>query len=221
MPVEPVRTDDKLRDDSSAAAQFLRSAQLPAKTNVRRQGLPTTTTQGSTGYVSDYAPLAQLKTLKDATRERLFTLVAAAHNNGVPSKGALRQNGGTRILEITDGTSNTTLYSEAGGRDRQWFGDGTNTNLPAGTTGPIWADSDNRLTVTGTNNEGHDTSTNSGTCAINCNNLNGDVYSFHTGGANVSFADGSVRFVNQNVTIQVLSNLVTKSGGEVVDPSSF
>jgi prepilin-type N-terminal cleavage/methylation domain-containing protein/prepilin-type processing-associated H-X9-DG protein len=195
-----------------------------AKTNILGGKVYPTTNSTSTGVVSDYAPLAQVKTNKDANGAEIAyanTLVAAAHNNAAPSKGALRQNGGTRILEITDGTSNTTLYSEAGGRDLQWFGDGTSTALPAGTTGPIWADSDNRLTVTGTGNEGHDTNTTSGTCAMNCNNLSGDIYSFHTGGANIGFADGSVRFVGQSITIVTLSALVTKSGGEVVDPTSF
>jgi prepilin-type N-terminal cleavage/methylation domain-containing protein/prepilin-type processing-associated H-X9-DG protein len=186
---------------------------------------PTTTNaQGTTGFVSDYAPIAQVKTTKDANGAEIAytnTLVAAAHNNGVPSKGAMRQNGGTRIMELTDGTSTTTLYSEAGGRDKQWYGDGSSGNLPAGTTGPIWADSDNRITVTGTENLGHDTSTKSGTCAMNCNNLNGDIFSFHTGGANIGFADGSVRFVSQNVTIQILSALVTKAGGEVIDSSAY
>jgi prepilin-type N-terminal cleavage/methylation domain-containing protein/prepilin-type processing-associated H-X9-DG protein len=197
-----------------------------AKTNVLGGKVYPTTNNSlpTTGYVSDYAPIAQVKTSKDANGAEIAytnTLVATAHNNGVPSKGALRQNGGTRITEITDGTSNTTLYSEAGGRDKQWFGDGTSGNLPDGTTGPIWADSDNRITVTGTNNEGHDTATTAGTCAINCNNLNGDVFSFHTGGANVGFADGSVHFITQSVSIQTLSALVTKAGGEVIDSTVF
>lgn len=197
-----------------------------AKTNVLGGKVypSTNNVNPSTGFVSDYAPLAQVKTTKDSSGAEngyFNSLVAAAHNNGIPSKGALRQNGGTRIMELTDGTSMTTLYSEAGGRDKQWFGDGTSRNLPDGATGPIWADSDNRLTVTGTGNEGHDTATTSGTCAMNCNNLNGDIFSFHTGGANIGFADGSVRFVSQSVTIQTLAALVTKSGGEVVDSNSF
>jgi prepilin-type N-terminal cleavage/methylation domain-containing protein/prepilin-type processing-associated H-X9-DG protein len=53
------------------------------------------------------------------------------------------------------------------------------------------------------------------------NNLAGDPYSFHTSGVNVGFADGSVRFISQSVTIQVLSALVTKAGGEVIDLTSF
>jgi prepilin-type N-terminal cleavage/methylation domain-containing protein/prepilin-type processing-associated H-X9-DG protein len=176
----------------------------------------------STGWTSDYAPLAQVKTAKDASGAEIAyanPLVAAAYP-GIPSKGAMRQNGPTRILEITDGTSTTTLYSEAGGRDRQCFTGGTCVAYDATKiTGPIWADSDNRLTVTGTDPTGT-TSFGTGPCAMNCNNLQGDIYSFHSGGANIGFADGSVRFVSQSITIQVLAALVTKAGGEVI-PADF
>jgi len=77
----------------------------------------------STGWTSDYAPLTQVKTKKDSGGAE----IAAANPllvplyNGPPSKGAMKQNGETRILEISDGTSNTTLYSEAGGRTQQYF----------------------------------------------------------------------------------------------------
>jgi prepilin-type N-terminal cleavage/methylation domain-containing protein/prepilin-type processing-associated H-X9-DG protein len=56
----------------------------------------------------------------------------------------------------------------------------------------------------------------SGTCVMNCDNQSGDIYSFHTGGANVCFADGSVRFVRESIDINVLVSLVTRGGGEVI-----
>jgi prepilin-type N-terminal cleavage/methylation domain-containing protein/prepilin-type processing-associated H-X9-DG protein len=179
----------------------------------------------STGWASDYAPLAQVKTTKDGSgAEIAYTnpLVAAAYPPGtIPSKGAMRQNGPTSMLEITDGTSNTTLYSEAGGRNRQYYTGGANIAYDqTSITGPIWADSDNRLTVTGTSPDGMG-SFGTGPCAMNCNNLQGDIYSFHTLGANIAFADGSVRFVRQSVTIAVLAAMVTKAGGEVIDANSF
>jgi prepilin-type N-terminal cleavage/methylation domain-containing protein/prepilin-type processing-associated H-X9-DG protein len=172
-----------------------------------------------TGFTADYAPLCQVKTIKDPLGNEIGfanPLVAA----GVPwagggSKGAMRQNGKTRLLEITDGTSNTTLFSEAGGRNLQYYTSGASAPLPSGTTGPIWADSDNRLTITGTDATGQ-AMNGKGPCAMNCNNLNGDIYSFHTGGANVAFCDGSVRFVQQAVTITTLAALVTKGGGEII-----
>ena len=192
-------------------------------TNIYGAKLYPTANINATGWTADYAPMAQVKTAKDSNNvEIAFSnpLVAAAYP-GIPSKGAMSQNGPTRIVEIIDGTSNTTLYSEAAGRDRQCFAGKVCQPYDATkVTGMIWADADNRITVTGTDATGT-TSFGTGATAMNANNLQGDVYSFHTGGANVCFADGSVRFVNQNVKIEILAALVTKTGGEVIDPSSY
>jgi prepilin-type N-terminal cleavage/methylation domain-containing protein/prepilin-type processing-associated H-X9-DG protein len=54
-----------------------------------------------------------------------------------------------------------------------------------------------------------------GPCAINCTNLNGEgLYSFHAGGAQVVLADGSVRFINQNISQFILGALITRNHGE-------
>ena len=42
------------------------------------------------------------------------------------------------------------------------------------------------------------------------------VYAFHPTGANVGMADGSVRFVQQNMSVQTLGELATRAGGELV-----
>jgi prepilin-type processing-associated H-X9-DG protein len=42
------------------------------------------------------------------------------------------------------------------------------------------------------------------------------MYSFHSGGVNVAFADGSVRFVQASVSMTIMSALITKNGGEVI-----
>src|SRR5262249_21112729 len=136
-------------------------------------------------------------------------------------KGGLGQNGTVLIVSIIDGTSNTTLYSEACGRDKQCYaGRKCQAYDATSITGPIWADSDNRLTVTGTDATGQG-GFGTGPCVMNCNNLEGDIYSFHPGGANVCFADGSVRFVRETVTLQVLAALVTANGGETVSPNDY
>jgi prepilin-type processing-associated H-X9-DG protein len=54
-----------------------------------------------------------------------------------------------------------------------------------------------------------------GPCAVNCTN-NQQPYSFHTGGANFLFADGSVHFLQTGMDIRVLAALATRAGGEVV-----
>jgi prepilin-type processing-associated H-X9-DG protein len=184
---------------------------------------PTTKSQ-STGWASDYAPCTQVKTVKNASGAEIGyanPLVAAAYPAGtIPSKGAMRQNGPTRILELSDGTSTTILYGEAGGRTMQWYTSGSAAYDQTKITGPIWADSDNRLTITGTSTDGK-SSIGSGPCAMNCNNLAGDPYAFHPSGANFAFADGSVRFISKSVSITVLAALVTKDGGEVIDSSAY
>jgi prepilin-type N-terminal cleavage/methylation domain-containing protein/prepilin-type processing-associated H-X9-DG protein len=179
----------------------------------------------STGQTSDYAPAVQVKTTKNANGFAIaYTnpLVAAAYPAGtIPSAGAMHQNGQTPIAHITDGTSNTILFSEAAGRTKQWYAGRVSAPYDATKiTGPIWADSDNRITITGTDPTGK-TNFGTGPCAMNCNNLQGDIYAFHTNGANIAFADGSVRFVRESISIATLAALVTKDGGEVIDANSY
>ena len=59
-----------------------------------------------------------------------------------------------------------------------------------------------------------------GPCALNCTNDH-EVYSFHSGGANAVFADGSVHFLPASMSIQTLAALVTRAGGEVPSPSDY
>lgn len=90
----------------------------------------------------------------------------------------------TRIRDITDGTSNTLMTSEASGDFGPWMSGGTATmrsftkqpyiNGPDGIGGP------------------------------------------YPGGCNVGLADGSVRFVSENIDPKVLEALATMAGGEVI-----
>jgi prepilin-type N-terminal cleavage/methylation domain-containing protein/prepilin-type processing-associated H-X9-DG protein len=54
-----------------------------------------------------------------------------------------------------------------------------------------------------------------GTCPMNCTNKE-EIYAFHTGGANVLFADGHVSFISQSINISALCALATSNGGEVI-----
>src|SRR5262249_52711574 len=142
-------------------------------TNIYGGPVYPSTKSTSTGWTADYAPLNQVKTKKDAHGAE----IAPAHPllppgyPGAPRKGAMRQNGTTRIAEILDGTTHTTLYSEAAGRDMQCYAGRTCTAYDnKKITGPIWADSDNRITVTGTDTTGQG-SIGAGPCVMNCNNL--------------------------------------------------
>ena len=99
------------------------------------------------------------------------------------------------------------------GKDKVWQA-GTNTgNQLLGTTGGLggWADA----TTSGTKFLGStpDGTTGPGACGVNCSNDFG-LYSFHPGGANVAFVDGSVRFVNQSIDIETLIAFITRNGGD-------
>jgi prepilin-type N-terminal cleavage/methylation domain-containing protein/prepilin-type processing-associated H-X9-DG protein len=45
--------------------------------------------------------------------------------------------------------------------------------------------------------------------------------SYHPGGVNVSFADGSVRFISDRIQLSTWKKLGTRSGGEVLDAGDF
>ena len=42
-----------------------------------------------------------------------------------------------------------------------------------------------------------------------------EVFSFHTGWSNAAFADGSVRFLSQKMSLQTAAAIVTAHGGEI------
>ena len=50
--------------------------------------------------------------------------------------------------------------------------------------------------------------------AINDTNATG-IYSFHSSGANVGLADGSVRFLSETIDQETLNALVTRSAGDI------
>jgi prepilin-type N-terminal cleavage/methylation domain-containing protein len=119
------------------------------------------------------------------------------------------------LVGITDGSSNTVLWTEDAGRPIRYQ---LRTALPATwTSGAGWADPDNEYWVDGAPANGANTS--GGPCVINCNN-NNEAYSFHTGGCVFLFGDASVKFVRDSMTPTTITILTTRQGGEV-SPSDF
>jgi prepilin-type processing-associated H-X9-DG protein len=55
---------------------------------------------------------------------------------------------------------------------------------------------------------------------VNCTN-NGEVYAFHTGGANAVFADGHVQFLSSGLSLPTLAALITRAGREVIPDSDL
>ncbi|WP_435016504.1 DUF1559 domain-containing protein [Tundrisphaera sp. TA3] len=139
-------------------------------------------------------------------------------------EGVMQANVVRTIAEITDGTSNTLVISEDAGRPDRWSrGYKLERSSPPGTPGRIyvdgggWADRESPYGLHGFTLDGKATP---GPCHTNCTNRN-EVFSFHPGGANHVFADGSVRFVKETTAIQVFANLISRAGGEIISADSF
>jgi prepilin-type processing-associated H-X9-DG protein len=129
--------------------------------------------------------------------------------NGVQDKAR------RRIVDITDGTSNTMLLAECAGRNRRFQMGREVTGT--WTAGP-WANPGSRIQIGGFNPASPGDAT--GPCAVNCIN-NKEIYSFHTGGANVVMADGSVRFLKATASLDVVLQLLTRARGEVITNDPF
>lgn len=134
----------------------------------------------------------------------------------------------TTIQSIEDGSSNTVLMAECGGREDVWRGRimtpaQTDSSQPAcaRARGGAWATNDNpyelgqpSLGCSGTN--AALAALPAGALKINASNEWGGLfYSFHSGGSNLGFADGSVRFVSESTSLWTLGAMVTRAGGEV------
>jgi prepilin-type processing-associated H-X9-DG protein len=55
---------------------------------------------------------------------------------------------------------------------------------------------------------------------MNCTD-DDEVYSFHTGGANFLFGDGSIHFLRTNLDLSLLHALITRCGGENLNGLDF
>ncbi len=116
------------------------------------------------------------------------------------------------IRDCTDGTSNTLILCEIAGRNAVYEKgklDPTETTYGGG-----WADFSNAENwFKGSSVDG---TTGGGPCVINCTNrISNGAYSFHVGGVHIVLADGSVRFVSENLNIGTFADLVTPNGGTV------
>ena len=149
--------------------------------------------------------------------------------SGDPNQGRFKcvLNGDSRrrIGSITDGTSNTIAMAEDAGRadietggymviKTEAMDDGTSADRRSW----AWADPDNAFNVDKLVNNTQSPVGGTEDCPwgdVNCG-PNEETFSFHPGGANASLADGSVHFVDANVSGQVFAALMSKNGGEVI-----
>ncbi|MGL4553942.1 MAG: DUF1559 domain-containing protein [Gemmataceae bacterium] len=136
--------------------------------------------------------------------------------------GAFGHNSRTKLSEIRDGTSNTIGVGES-----VQLKNGVGT---ASVFGPYWGSGTHTATMGHTPASTPQFNINSAWCdridpargcSAICTTGPNCAYawgfgSFHTGGANFLFLDGSVKFLSQSIAYPTFYALNTKSGGEVV-----
>jgi prepilin-type N-terminal cleavage/methylation domain-containing protein/prepilin-type processing-associated H-X9-DG protein len=147
--------------------------------------------------------------------DRVGDYQGALTNTPTPALGLSPTPAGTRLTDITDGTSTTILLTEDAGRPRLWQAGkaGPDHVLPGGP----WNHYKGPIILQGSTFDG---TAKPGRCALNCSN-DEEVYAFHPGGANAVFADGHLRFLKAGMDIRILALLVTRAGGEVTSDSDF
>jgi prepilin-type N-terminal cleavage/methylation domain-containing protein/prepilin-type processing-associated H-X9-DG protein len=161
------------------------------------------------------------------------------YRNKLQATKGLLKDGKTSISEVIDGLSNTIAVIECAGRDERFvsqFFEGQYPVVrgqgPAG--GPTarhrywrWADPGNAFGTSGQpNNKG--LPTNEGVpwpattaTAGNQAGPNEEPYSFHAGGVNALFGDGSVRFVKDTVNLAAFRSILSIAGGETVSSDQY
>jgi prepilin-type processing-associated H-X9-DG protein len=169
---------------------------------------------GRTSAAADYAPVTGVAPSAAGT---------LGWSRSHKRRGVLNANRSTNVTGVSDGSSNTILMTEDAGRPRFWTsrGQGPANNVPGGgnlsvsggrVLGAGWADRSSSIPIHGFTDDGLSVP---GRCAINCTN-NNEAFSFHPGGLMVNFADGRVRFLSEQTTLDVYCSLVTCRGNEVV-----
>jgi prepilin-type processing-associated H-X9-DG protein len=161
-------------------------------------------------WFSDYAICSRMS---DASGDAYRTLVSQKQIR--PRTRTFDDNGATRLdlrsilrrdefvprKKITDGFSQTYMVFECAGRPTRYVYERIQPNATP-VSGARWADPENHFWVH--NNP-----------MINFNN-NNEIYSFHTGGVNMVFGDGAVRFVAETIHPEVFVSQFTANGADVV-----
>lgn len=185
----------------------------------RFQDKPETTPPNKTGACTDYFTPAGVHTDINNALPTSAQFPSNANLLGVIHwySDTNRQN---RLAAVTDGTSNSIMVGEVAGREdvyrgRIKYANNFNSSPRVRSRGGAWATTDNPYYIGQRNAWDAGFGPIPGSVRINNSNEWGHCfYSFHPGGANFTFADGSVRFLSETTDLYTLATLVTRAGGE-------
>ncbi len=179
-------------------------------------------TYGTETYAnSDYMAVSRGNN-RQAVWDAIFNMTVA-YPGTEGNKSCLGANVFTPISAISDGLTNTILASEAADRPARWLnGKQTEAQATSGGTaymnGP-WAHEGNDIAVDGcvkaTGGTVDTVAKVPDACRLNCTNQ-GEIYAFHTSGANAVMGDGSVRFLRDSISLQTLQLLCAKADGSPI-----
>lgn len=230
IPVLPMFEQDNLRRNYDLTStwgaavnlpitsQRIKILECPSTPNPSRQDGDPQTNAWNLIAVTDYAAAAGVA-----------SFATSVNTTGAVLPGILERNATVRIADVTDGLSNTIAIVESAGRP-QIYRRGLVFGAPPAqkVNGGGWARPASDLLLATSSADG---STPVGNCAVNCTNGfnytaypqapfgtdgSGETYAFHAGVANVLLGDGSVRTINDAVSVQTFANLIHRNDGKVL-----
>jgi prepilin-type N-terminal cleavage/methylation domain-containing protein/prepilin-type processing-associated H-X9-DG protein len=196
---------------------------------------PTNKYSSWTPAANDYSTMVEVETV-------FYTALGQAFPTLNQRVGMLPTNRRTVAAHVRDGLSTTLAVVECGNRPLRYFNGrpmavrsssaASPCNVNNDSMSAAWADNDATFTLHGadsgtgvpntvcyhTDATGRVPSsgvTSGGKCVMNCTNWD-EPYSFHAGGINVVFGDGSTRFLGDDISPLVMIGLVTRAGGEAL-----
>jgi prepilin-type N-terminal cleavage/methylation domain-containing protein/prepilin-type processing-associated H-X9-DG protein len=201
--------------------------------------------------VQDYGATPYVDIDPNGLRGGLGSSPTAPFRNKLSRVDGMLKQGKTRLSEVTDGLSNTIAIAEDAGRDARYQspyleqdmigstpkGDPLIVEFTPPRNVPVgqrrfwrWADADGSYGVsTQPNNRAPialartagDYQTPDRTIEGSNSQNNDEAFSFHPGGVNVLYGDGSVHFIKETINIVTWRSLITPKGGEVLSSDQY
>ena len=144
--------------------------------------------------------------------------VTGLRNKLLRADGGLTD-GWPRIALITDGLSNTIAFAEDAGRDERMQPNHVYIDPIDGQRRRVWrwADPDSAIGISKLINNNKSPNGGPAACPWTVNNCGPfeEIFSQHTGGANVVMLDGSVHFLSESMDAAGLRAIVTRSAGDI------